>query len=120
MIYGVKVIHTHAVGEDARRFYEELILRVEARSFDEAYEKAEKYMQDYVCEYTSINDEKVKTFKIEAVDCFLVLDAEEDVQEIYSSFSANRSSLTEDEYYEAISSPCEEKELRSLRNKDFN
>ena len=39
MIYGVKVIHTRSVGEDGRRFYEELILRVEANSFDEAYEK---------------------------------------------------------------------------------
>ena len=45
MIYGVKVIHTYMVGEDDQRFYEELILRVKAQSFDEAYEKAEKYMR---------------------------------------------------------------------------
>lgn len=120
MIYGVKVIHTHIIGENARRFYEELILRVEAQSFDEAYEKAEKYMQDEVREYTNIYGEKVKTFRIEAVDCFLAYDEEEDVQEVYSSFSTNRSTLTDDEYYEAIISSCAEEELRPLRNKEFN
>ncbi|MBQ4129481.1 MAG: DUF4288 domain-containing protein [Ruminococcus sp.] len=120
MIYGVKVIHTHMVGEDSQRFYEELILRVEAQSFDEAYEKARKYMQDANCEYTNIYGEKVKTFQIEAIDCFLAFDAEADVQELYSSFSTNRYALTEDEYYEAITSPCSEKDLHPLRNKEFN
>ena len=43
MEYGVKVIHTHTVGEEDVRFYEELILKVNASSFDEAYEKAERY-----------------------------------------------------------------------------
>ena len=28
MIYGVKVIHTHTVGENDQRYYEELILRM--------------------------------------------------------------------------------------------
>lgn len=120
MIYGVKVIHTHIVGEDVRRFYEELILRVDAQSFDEAYEKAERYMQDAVFEYTNIYGEKVKTLKIEAVDCFLALDEEDDVQEIFSSFSTNHSVLSEEEYYNEISSSCDEKELRLLRNKEFN
>ena len=78
MIYGVKVIHTNTVGSDDRRFYEEMILTVNAESFDEAYEKAEKYiqryMQDDVCEYTNIYNETVKTLRIEAVDCFLALE----------------------------------------------
>ena len=43
MTYGVKVIHTHVVGENGKKFYEELILRVEADSFDEAFEKAKTY-----------------------------------------------------------------------------
>lgn len=120
MIYGVKAIHTYIVGEETRRFYEELILRVDAESYDEAYEKAEKYMQGYVCEYTNIYGEKVKTFKIEAIDCFLAYDAEGDVQELYSSCSINSSSLLEEEYYKLIASPCGEKEMRPLRNNDFN
>lgn len=120
MIYGVKVIHTYIVGGDARRFYEELVLKVDAESFDEAYKKTEEYMQGYVCEYTNIYGEIVKTFKIEAIDCFLAYEAEGDVQEVYSSHLINNGALTEEEYYKAITSHCGEKEMRPLRNKDFN
>lgn len=120
MTYGVKVIHTQVVGEDEKRFYEELILKVEAKSFDEAYEKAERYMQDYACDYTNVYGKRVKTLKIEAVNCFLAFDAEGNVQEIYSSTSTNSVSLKEDEYYAAIASACEDEELYQLRDKDFN
>lgn len=120
MIFGVKVIQTHAVGDKDLRFYEELILKVDANSFDEAYEKAESYMEDADFEYTNINGEKVRTVQIEAIDCFLAFEPEGDVQEIYSSFSTNKTSLSEEAYYQAISSPCEEKELCPLRNKEFN
>ena len=120
MIYGVKVIHTHTIGKDDRRYYEELILIVEADSFDNAYRKAELYMKDAVCEYTNPKGETVKTLSIEAVDCFLAYEPEDDVQEVYSSFSINRSSLSEEKYYKAISSSCGEEELRPLRNAEFN
>ena len=120
MTYGVKVIHTHTVGENDQRYYETLILRVEADSFDDAYEKAELYMKDAVCEYINPKGDLVKTLRIEAVNCFLAYEPEGDVQEVYSSFSSNHSSLTEEEYYEAISSSCWEEELRPLRNAKFN
>ena len=120
MIYGVKVIHTRSVGEDGRRFYEELILRVEANSFDEAYEKADKYMLDYTCDFINVYGEKVTTHKIEAIDCFLAIEDEPDVQEVYSSFSTNRSCLSETEYYEVIASPCGVEELYPLRNSEYN
>ena len=120
MIYGVKIIHTHTVGNDDRRFYEELILKVTAESFDEAYEKSERYMQNCISDYTNINGERVKTLNIEAIDCFLAFDPEEDVQELYSSFSVNDSSLPEEEYYKLITSACDVEQLRALRNKDFN
>ncbi len=120
MIYGVKVIHTHTVGENDQRYYEELILRVDADSFDDAYEKAERYMKDAVCEYKNPKGETVKTLNIEAVNCFLTFEPEGDVQEMYSSFSCNNSSLTEEEYYDAISSSCGEEELRPLRNAEYN
>ena len=86
MHFGVKVLHTYVVGNEQERFYEELILRVKAESFDEAYEKAGKYMKNYVCNYINIDNKQVKTFNIELVDCFLAYDSEDDVQEIYSSF----------------------------------
>ena len=120
MIYGVKVIHTHTVGNDDRRFYEELILRVEAHSFDEAYKKAERYMENSVCSYTNMDGQTVKTHRIEAVDCFLAFDPEEDVQELFSTFSVTSSSLPESEYYELITRGCGENELCPLRNMEFN
>ena len=73
MTYGVKVIHTITVGENDQRYYEELILRVEADSFDNAYEKAESYMKDAACEYKNPKGDTVKTLCIEAVDYFLAL-----------------------------------------------
>ena len=73
MTYGVKVIHTHTVSEDDQRYYEELILRVEADSFDDAYEKAENYMKGAVCEYKNQKGQTVKTLNIEAVNCFLLM-----------------------------------------------
>ena len=120
MIYGVKVFHVHTVGENDQRYYEELILRVEADSFDEAYEKAGRYMKDAVCRYKNPKGDTVKTLSIEAVDCFLAFEPEGDVQEIYSSLSINNSSLTEEEYCKAISSSCQEEDLRPLRNAEFN
>ncbi|MBE6788708.1 MAG: DUF4288 domain-containing protein [Ruminococcaceae bacterium] len=120
MIYGVKVIHIHTVGENDQRYYEELILRVEADSFDDAYEKAELYMKNAVCRYKNPKGDTVKTLNIEAVDCFLAFEPDGDVQEMYSSFSINNSLLSEEEYYKIISSSCGEKELRPLRNAEFN
>jgi len=116
MIYGVKAIHTYAVGAEERLFYEELILKVSADSFDAAYEKAEQYLQEQVCEYKNTNDERVKTQKIEAMDCFLAFDPEGDVQEVYSSFSRNDSSLSEEEYYRLLTSPCDKETLYPLRH----
>lgn len=120
MLYGVKVLHTHEVGAAKKRFYEELILTVNASSFEEAYEKAENYMRDAVCEYINVYGDTVKTVSIEAVDCFLAVDPENDVQEVYSSFSVNRTLLSEADYYDAIASACDENDLLELRNIEFN
>lgn len=86
MYFGVKVLHTYIVGDEGERFYEELILRVKAESFDEAYDKAGKYMKNYVCDYLNLENKQVRTFNIELVDCFLAYDSDGDVQEMYSTF----------------------------------
>lgn len=117
MEYGVKVLHTHTVGAEDMRFYEELILKVSAGSFDEAYERAERYMADAFCEYTNIDGKSVRTYKIESIDCFLAHDSENGVQQVYSSFKRNYSPLPEDLYYEAITATCNTADLRPLRSK---
>ena len=120
MKYGVKVIYTYSVGKDCRKFYEEQILSVNAESFDEAYEKAEQYTAEYDTEYTNPNGELVKKEKVEFVDCFLAFDEEGDVQEIYSSTTKNKTSLTDEQFYIAISNQCTNEELYGLRYEDFN
>ena len=120
MKYGVKVIYTYSVGEDCRKFYEEQILSVNAESFDDAYEKAEQYTSEYDTDHTNPNGEMVKTEKVEFVDCFLAFDEEGDVQEIYSSTTQNKTSLTDEQFYIAISNQCTNEELYDLRYEEFN
>ena len=71
MKYGVKVIFTYSVEPDNRKFYEESIYLVEAESFEDAYEKAEEYTRGFDLEHTNPKGQKVKTEKIDFVDCFL-------------------------------------------------
>jgi len=120
MKYGVKLIYTYSVGEDCRKFYEEQILSVNAESFDDAYEKAEQYTSEYDTEHTNPKGEMVKTEKVEFVDCFLAFDEEGDVQEIYSSTTQNKTSLTDEQFYIAISNQCTNEELYDLRYEEFN
>lgn len=116
MFFGVKVIHTCAVGENDRRIYEELILKVNADSFDEAYEKAENYMEGQTCEYTNLDGEMVRTASIEAVDCFLMYEEENDVQQVYSAFRVNNAGLDESVYYESITQRCEPEDYAAIRS----
>lgn len=102
MTYGVKAIHILSIGESEQRYYEELILRVEAVSFDDAYSKAACYLKNNVWDHINPSGERVKTLEITAVDCFVASEPEGDVQEIYSSFSSNITTITEDEYREFL------------------
>lgn len=120
MKYGVKVIFTYSVEPDNRKFYEESIYLVDAESFDDAYEKAEEYTKGFDLEYTNPKGQKVKTEKIDFVDCFLAFDEENGVQEIYSVILKNESSLFEDDFYETITNQYDTEELYDLRNKMFN
>lgn len=120
MKYGVKVIYTYSVGENSRKYYEESILSVTAESFEEAYEKAEGYAKENSDEHINPHGELVKTEKIEMLDCFLAGDKENDVQEIYSSINNNKTSLNEEEFYDAITTQCSTEELYDLRYEEFN
>ena len=120
MTYGVKLIRTVSVGNGDQRFYEEIILKVNADSFDDAYSKAEAYAQNNAGEYRNTNNEIVRTIKTEAVDCFLAFEEEDSVQELYSSFYTNSTALSEDEFYRSVTTPCEEDALLLLRNQEFN
>ena len=120
MKYGVKVILTYSVEPDNRKFYEESIYLVDADSFDDAYRKAEEYAKDFDLEHTNPKGQKVKTEKIDFVDCFLAFDDEKGVQEIYSATFKNKSALQEQAFYELITIQCDKDELFDLRYKEFN
>lgn len=109
-LYGVKLIFKYYIqGENPQTLYEERILSVYAISFDEAYEKAEKYAEAYCRQYENINGDRVTVSFYKAVDCFLCEDAENDVREIYSGFMKAEDNFCSD--------PCEASELRILRQK---
>ena len=120
MKYGVKVILTYSVEPDNRKFYEESIYLVDADSFDDAYRKAEEYTREFELEYTNPKGQKVKTEKIDFIDCFLAFDEEDGVQEIYSSTLKNKSSLSDEDFYEAITNQCDAEEMYDLRYDEFN
>ena len=88
-------------------------------SIEDAYEKAGEYMRDYVCDYRNLGGKRVRTHKIEAVDCFLSLVEEKGVQEVFSTFYVRPGYLTDEEYYDLITTSCNENELSALRNKEF-
>ena len=120
MKYGVKVILTYSVEPDNRKFYEESIYLVDAETFDDAYEKAEEYTREFDLEYTNPKSQKVKTEKIDFVDCFLAFDEENGVQEIYSTTFKNKSSLSEEDFYKAITNQCDAEEMYDLRYDEFD
>lgn len=113
-LYGVKIVYTYMVNN--KKFYEEMILSVRASSIDEAYEKADKYAKQNLYEYININDDTV-TIQYEILDCFIVYDMENDIQEVYSMYSTNNTRLTDEEYYMIITERCEKDELYPLRSK---
>ena len=71
-------------------------------------------------ELRAVYGDTVKTVSIEAVDCFLAVDPENDVQEVYSAFFVNNTPLSEADYHEVLASSCDEKDMLPLRNIEFN
>lgn len=107
-LYGVRLVFTYTIG-DTERLYENRIVTVKAVSFDDAYEKAEKYAREYLDPDGWINTDgkPVRVIAAEAVDCFLALDPDGDVQEVYSGFCTNRTGLAEEEYVRAMTEQVE-------------
>lgn len=120
MRYGVKVLFTYSVGDSENIFYEESIFMVEAKSFDDAFEKTEKYVNRSDYNHLNSNNELVRREKVDILDCFIAFDEECDVQEIYSAVTKNKTSLSEREFYDAVTYQCDADEMYDLRDKDFN
>lgn len=97
-------------------FYEESIVTLTADSFDDAYAKAERYAKKQI-DSQHINPLGQKVFETiyDLVDCFLVDEETEGVQEVYSSIKKNRTSLPEEEYIAVLADGCTTDEMKPLR-----
>ena len=95
--YSVKVIIRSTV-ETGEVFLEESILLIIADSFDDAYEKAERYIADNgICSaYRNCKGQLVTLEVVSYADCFLVYDEGEDVTEVYSSIKKTNATMTEE------------------------
>ena len=118
--YGVKVMFTYSVEPDNRTFYEESIYLVDAESFEDAYQKAENYTKDFDTEHTNPKGQKVTTQTIDLIDCFLAFEDDNGVQEIYSATFNNKTSLSEKDFYHALTVSCDAEELSDFRYQQLN
>lgn len=85
-MYGVKLIYKYFVhSQKPQVLYEEQILKIYADSFDDAYQKSDKYIESYIDKYTNINGDSVEISLYKVVDCFKCYN-DRDVEEIYSGF----------------------------------
>ncbi|MBR1810681.1 MAG: DUF4288 domain-containing protein [Clostridia bacterium] len=102
-VYGVKIVYTYTVENDA--FYEESVLRVRADSFDDAYARAEQYVNSNIEKEYRNADGKTVTVSYAAVDCFHVQEENDRVEEVFSAFSQAPATT-----------PCTAETLRPLRH----
>ena len=114
MKYSVKMILKYVV-ESGESFIEETIILLDAGSFDEAYEKAEQYVQENgIAEpYMNMYGKQVRT-EVSYSDCFSVLD-DDDIVEVYSSIRKSSEKLSEDMIVSALDECCSKEEMLPLR-----
>ncbi len=116
MLYGVKVLYSYIVGERDERFYEISIFTVQAESFDESFEKVEKYLNEvHTPSYLNTNGENVHV-SFELLDSFSIYDDEDGITEVYSAHVRNTSTLPEEEYKKMLIAQCGADELVPLRS----
>ncbi|MBR2953310.1 MAG: DUF4288 domain-containing protein [Clostridia bacterium] len=109
--FGVKLIYKYVVhSPNPQVLYEEQILKICADSFDDAYQKTDKYIESYIDKYTNINGDAVEISLKKVVDCFKCYN-DSDVEEIYSGFLS-----LDDNALKSITTPCETEELMILRH----
>ena len=115
MKYSVKMIIKHTV-ETGEVFLEESIIMLEAPSFDDAYIKAEKYVEEneICCPYDNMFGKRVHSEVVSFSDCFSVYD-DEDTIEVYSSIVKCKDKVHEDALMALLDYSPTRKELLPLR-----
>lgn len=111
--YGVKVVYRRRVGDET--FYEEQILRVEAESFDQAYERAEVYAKTFCDEHVNPFGQRVWVERFYLLDCYLVNE-----EEVYSRIFKNPFGNDEEKMLDFLDCHSSVEAMYSLRNAEFN
>ena len=96
MKYSVKLL-IKSTAESGEVSIEESILMLDANSFDDAYDKVERYVEEYgVCvPYENIFGKRVDIEVVSYADCFRI-DEDDEVTEVYSSIVRPNAELTEE------------------------
>ena len=115
MKHSVKLVIKHSV-ETGEVFLEEAVLLLEADSFDEAYLKAEQYVQENeICgSYDNMYGHRVHSEVVSFADCFSVYD-DGDVIEVYASLRKCSDPLHEDAAIAFLENSCTREEMLPLR-----
>ena len=115
MKYSVKMVVRHTV-ETGEVFLEESILMLDASSFDDAYSKAEQYVNnnEINCTYENMFGKRVQSKVVSFADCFSVYD-DDDVVEVYSSIRKCSDGLCEDTLMKFFENSCSRQEMLPLR-----
>ncbi len=112
-VYGVKIIYRNTV--ENKVVYEESILKIRADSFDEAYALAEKYANEVIDARDgepNRNGELTRVSVAAYVDCFHMQEENDKIEEVFSTFIKNETSLSEEELLKQLTSVCSAEDLK--------
>ena len=121
MKYSVKLL-IKSTAESGEVSIEESILMMEADSFDDAYDKAERYVETFgVCEpYVNIFGKRVDVEVVSYADCFRIDEDEADeVTEVYSSIVCPNAKQTEEMIVAVHEASATVKERTPFRSMEF-
>ena len=116
MRYSVKLIIKYAA-ETGETLLEESILMLDAASFDEAYEKAERYAREaeIECTYENVFGRRVSVKIASFSDCFAVYDEDGGVTEVYSSMKRCSDELPEAAVFTVLDASAEREQMLPFR-----
>ena len=119
MKYSVKLL-IKSTTESGEVSIEESILMVDANSFDDAYDKVERYVEEYgVCvPYENIFGKRVDVEVVSYADCFQI-DEDDEVTEVYSSIIRPNAEMTEETIVAVHEASASVEERKPFRDAEF-
>ena len=119
MKYSVKLL-IKSTAESGEVSIEESILMLDANSFDDAYDKVERYVEEYgVCvPYENIFGKRVDVEVVSYADCFRI-DEDDEVTEVYSSIVRPNAELTEETIVAVHEASASEEERKPFLDAEF-